>query len=290
MKKIRLSALVLVAVMAFLLTSCEKDNVLDVEIEKPVIKITYGEPEFSIVSTTATGYENGNMKVPVMGEISQFIIIAKKAIYRDGVLLDQSKQGKVADITVEHNKDWVVVEKSAVNDTTMQIKLTAFENSFDKDRECAVTLQLEGQKFIINLAQDKAVIEYSTPLFQNDCKGGELLFSRSGDTTHKLRFRTIARKIINGKETEEYSTFNVDGWSWEIDRTDIFHITNIGDEVPGIKVLTLKAQKNDTGLSIDGTLTLKYARDGVTGAIKVPMNSYKGFIIDVEDGREPEFH
>lgn len=287
MKKFRLGALALTAMMALALSSCGSDDVP--EVEKPV-KITYGTPEFSIVSTTSPSYKDGKLKAPIMGEESQFVIIAKKAIYRNGVLSDQVKQGKVSDIKVELAADWATVEKTAANDTTMQVKLTIKENEDDKERATDLAITFEDQKFKINLTQDKAVIEYGPPMFQNDCEGDELLFSRSGDTVRKLRFRVISLKTVNGKESEEYSTYDAAGWTWEIDRTDIFYITNIGDEAPGIKVLTLKAQKNDSEQSIDGKLTLKYSLNGISGTIPIPMNSYKGFIIDVEDGRVPEFH
>lgn len=287
MKAFILGAMALTAMMAFALSSCGNDDVP--EVEKPV-KITYGTPEFSIVSTTSPGYKDGKLKAPIMGEESQFVIIVKKAIYRDGVLSDQVKQGKVSDMKVELTADWATVEKTAANDTTMQIKLTIKENEDDQERASELTVTFEDQKFKINLTQDKAVIEYGPPMFQNDCVGDELLFSRSGDTVRKLRFRVISSKTVNGKEKDEYTTYDATGWTWEIDQPNIFYITNIGDEAPGIKVLKLKAQKNDSEQSIEGKLTLKYSLNGISGIIEIPMNSYKGFIIDVEDGRDPEFH
>ena len=291
MKKNRLSAIALTALMALAVSSCSKDNdIPEPEKEKPDkdVIITYGAPKLKVVAASSN-LKDGTLRIPTMGEEPQFTIIAQKAIYIDGVLTDQVKQSKVSDMKVNLASDWATYDKSAKNDSTMQVKVSAPENTIDKERNSELKVTCEGQELNIAITQDKAVVEYSTPVFQNDCKD-ELLFSRSGDTERKLRFRVISRKTINSKVTEEFTTHNAAGWTWEIDKADVFYIIATGNEEPDIKFLKIKAKANDSKQAIIGTITLKYDHNGIKGTMQVPLNSDKGYIIDIDDGREAEFH
>lgn len=293
MRAFTLSALTLTPVLALLLTSCGKEDtpeIIEPEPE-PEVTITYGKPEFTLVSTTATDYGNGHVKVSNLGEDFQMIFIAKKAVYKDGILTDQEKYSKVNDmqIGVSAVAGWLNYERAAINDSTLLIKISIPENRVGEGQSGDLSVSIDDQKFKLSLEQEKALIEFSDPIFQNDYKNPYLLFSRSGDTERKLRFRAIIQKTINGKATGETSLLNGIDWSCEIDKTDIFMIQSQGEE-SGIQYLKLKAVPNNTGVQIPGSLKINYEYKAIKGTMTIPMLSSEGYIIDIDDGKEPVFH
>ena len=295
MKTFKLSVIALTPILALLLTSCGKEVIDDPETPippKPEVKITYGAPEFSLLSTSAVDYENNHVTVNRLGEDFQLTLVANKTIYKDGIQTDLLKYSRVSDMKVATSApaNWITYEKIAVNDSTLQLKVKVPENRVGEGLSGSMTITTEEQKFKIDLEQDKALIEFSAPIFQNDYKLPELLFSRSGDTERKLRFRAITHKLINGTDTGEIASINGITWSYEIDRPDIFKIQNQGEEDGDIQYLKLKAVPNETGIQITGILKLKYTYEDIKGSMNIPLTSSEGFIIDIDDGHAPQFH
>lgn len=283
----KIGAIALTGFLAFNLSSCGSE---DTPGGKKNVEITYGEPEISVVSFTSAGYNNKELTVPVLGEESNIVLIAKQHVYEDGILSGKTKQSKVADMKVESTENWIVFDKSAVNDSTLQLNLNISENRVGEKRDGALSISVGEQKFNINITQEKAVIEYGAPVLQSDCSK-ELLFSKSGDTERKVRFRVVSYKTINGNKSDEYTVLDASGWSWKFESSgDFFYQTDEGEEEPGIRFLKIKAKPNQTGNSINGFLQLHYSKDLVTGSLSIPLVSDKGFIIDIDDGSKPEFN